>query len=106
MEPYLVFAWILGGIAAAVGLFVVVAGVVENDRDVSRIGLALLAGSILAPVVLAVGIPGVLIFCIAKAVAVADLPALLPGPKEQSPGQLSIANKHGGQISEVRDGTS
>lgn len=67
-------------------------------RNDARFALWLLAAAVFPPLLLAPMLRG-----LRDIVRAADLPTLLPGPKEQSPGQLSIAAKQGGEVSEVRD---
>lgn len=104
MEDYLVISWVAGAVAFPFALAMTAIGANERDRDCARIGLAGMLGCAMAPLTVAVVLPILAAVGLIKAVRVAELPALLPGPKEQSPGQLSLSPKRGGEVSEVHDG--
>lgn len=95
MEAYLFTTVIVGVFLALARFGSMLIGALQNDTQCARVGLGLFLVGVAAPI----AAPIVMIFCIIKAIKVADLPSLLPGPKEQSPGQLSITSK---QRSEVR----
>lgn len=99
MREYLFVTWVLGAVPVVLGLATMMIGATDNNTRSTRKGLALFLAVILAPI----SMPVAVVFSVVKAIKVADLPALLPGPKEQSPGQLSIVPKQGGEVSTVRD---
>lgn len=101
MEPYFCIAWTIGAVGFPFAATVTLVGVNELDRACARIGLACMAACIMAPLAIVTVLPVLAAVGLMKAVRVADLPALLPGPKEQTPGQLSIAAKQGGEVSRV-----
>lgn len=104
LHNYLIVTWLVGSFCTLAGLIggALISEYDEDARFKSRLVLALIVGGLLAPLAVLLGLPAAIVLVLRRAVRRAELPSLLPGPKEQSPGQLSVAPAQRGGLSQPR----